>query len=131
MTEARQDTLLQLPRIIITGLEHVAAVIRFDDDRGTASQAFADECCDVSEVHHRGNLYALVSCRETKVVYGVVRDSERMKINLADAKVFARLDLLYSIAQCFRPAARFVVADVLFFTDVCVKRFRGDINRTI
>ena len=123
MAETRQDSLLQFPRIIVAGLEHVAAVIRLDHDRGATAQTFGDECRDVTEVHHGGDLYALVSCSETEIVDGVVRNRERMKIDLADAKVFARLDLLHSIAQCFSAAARFFVADVDSFADVSVECF--------
>src|SRR6185369_11583799 len=131
MTKARQNALLQFPRIIVAGLEHVAAVIRLDDDRSAAAQTFGDERRDVTEVHHSGNLHTLMSCSEAEVVDGIVWNRERMKINLADAKIFARLNLLDAIAQSFRAAAWFVVGDVHLFTDVGIKCLRGDINRTI
>ena len=99
VTETRQDALFQFPRIIVTRLEHVSAVIRFNHDRGAATEPFGDECGDVTKVHHRRDLHALVRGRETEIVDSVVRNRERMKIDLADAKVFARLDLLDSIAQ--------------------------------
>src|ERR1043165_5621628 len=98
MAESGENALLQVPRIIVAGLEHVAAVIRLDHDRRAAAQTFGDERRDVTEVHHGGNLHALVSCGETEIVDGVVWNRERMKIDLADAKVFARLDFFYSIA---------------------------------
>jgi hypothetical protein len=72
-----------------------------------------------------------VSCSEAEVVDGVVRNRERMKIYFADAKIFARFDFFYSIAEGFGAASRFVVADVLFFTNVSIERLPGDINRTI
>src|SRR5687768_3847111 len=98
MTETRQDSLLQIPRIIVTGLEHVSAVIRFDHDSGATAKLFSDECRDVAKVHHGGDLHALVSGSETEIINGVVRNRKRMKIDLADPEIFTRLDLLNSIS---------------------------------
>ena len=41
MAEPRKDSLLQFPRIIFDGLQHVAAVVRFDHDRRATAQSFA------------------------------------------------------------------------------------------
>src|ERR1044072_9777905 len=131
MTESREDALLQFPRIVVARLEHVAAVIRLHDDCRAAAQTFSDEGRDMTEVHHRGNLHALVSCSEAEVVDGIVRNRERMKIYFADAKIFARFNFFYSIAERFGAASGFVVADVLFFTNVSIERLPGDVNRTI
>src|SRR6185369_13280470 len=121
VSQTRQDTLFQLPRIIVAGLEHVAAVIRLDHDRGATTQTFGDECRNVTEVHHGRDLHPIVCGSETEVVHRVVRNRERMKVDLADTKIFARLDLLNSIAQSFRTSTRLVVSDVNALADVSVK----------
>ena len=43
MPETRQNSLLEVPGIIVTRLEHVATVIRLDHDRRTTAQAFCYE----------------------------------------------------------------------------------------
>src|SRR6185295_9822295 len=123
MSQSRQDALFQFPRVIVAGLEHVAAVIRLDHDRGATTQTFSDECRDVTEVHHGRDLHALVCSSETEVVDGVVWNREGMKIDLTDTKVFARLDLLNSIAQGFRTPPRLLVTDVDALADVSVECF--------
>ena len=107
VAESRKDSLLQFPGIIVASLEHVAAVIRLDDDRGATTQSFGDECRHVTKVHQGRDLHALMCGSETEIVDGVVRNCERMKVDLADAKVLARLDLFNSIAKSF--AATLVV----------------------
>src|SRR6185369_6676198 len=121
----------QFPRVIVAALEHVSAVIRFDHDGRAAAQSFRDQRGDVTKIHYGGDLHALVSGSETEVVDCVVRNCERMKIDLADAEVFARLDLLDSIAQCFGATTRLFSVDVETFADVSVECFPGDVNRTI
>jgi hypothetical protein len=54
-----------------------------------------------------------------------------MKVDLADPKVFARLDRLYSIAQSFRAATWLFVGNVDTLAHVSVERFTGDVNGTI
>ena len=89
------------PRIIVTGLEHVATVVRLDHDRRAAAQPLGNERRDVTKIHHGSDLHTLMRRSKTEIVDGVVRDGKRMKIDLADAEVFARLDLLDAIAQRF------------------------------
>ena len=95
----RENALLEFPRVGVASLQHVSAVVRLDHDRGATAQTFGDECRDVSEVHHGGDLHAVMRRGETEVVDGVVRDRERVKVDLADAKVLTRLDLFDAIAQ--------------------------------
>ena len=85
----------------------------------------------MTKVHHGGDLDALMSSSETKIVDGIVRDRERMKVDLADPKVFARFDLLHSIAQRFSASAWFFIVDVEPFAYVGVQCFRGNVNGTI
>jgi hypothetical protein len=54
-----------------------------------------------------------------------------MKVDLANAKVFARLDLFNSITECFRPPSRFIAVDVESFTHVSVERLGRNVNRTL
>src|ERR1041385_4061948 len=99
VAQTREDALLQLPGIIVAGFEHVAAMVRLHYDRGATTQTFSDQSSDVTKVHHGGDLHAVVRCGETEIVDGVMRNRERMKIDLADFEIFARLDLFDAIAQ--------------------------------
>src|SRR6185503_8440963 len=118
MTKAREYSLFQFPGIRITSLQHVAAMVRLDNDRGAASQAFGYQRGHVTKVHQGGNFHALMSRREAEVVYRIMRDSERMKIYFTDPKITARLDWLNTITKRFRTSLRFVVGDVESFTNV-------------
>src|SRR6185369_3788108 len=84
MAQARKDALLQFPRVVVAGLEHVSTVIRFDHDGRAAAESFRDQRGDVTEIHYRRDLHALVSGGETEVVDGVVWNCERMKIDFTD-----------------------------------------------
>src|SRR5690349_18031371 len=112
MSETREDALLEFPRITVAGLEHVAAVVRLDHDRRAVAQLFRNERGDVTEVHHGRDLHAVMRRGEAEVVDRIVRNRERVKIDLADAKVFARLDLFDAIAQRFRTSSWFLGVDV-------------------
>src|SRR5215208_3381546 len=103
-------------------------MVRLHDDRRATAQSFGDQRRDVPEIHHRCDLHALVRGGETKIINSVVRNSERMKIDLADAKVFARLDLLDAIAQRFGAPPRFIARDVEPLAYVSVESFSGDVN---
>src|SRR2546423_2008420 len=115
VAQARQNSLLQLPRIIIAGLEHVATVVRLNHDSRAAAESFSDQRGDVAEVHHGCDLDALVSGSETEVVDCVVRNGEWMKIDLANFEVSARLDLLHSIVERLGAAAWLFATDVESF----------------
>ena len=80
MAGAREYALLQLPRIDAARLEHVAAVVRLDDDGGATAQTFLNQRRDAAEVHQRRKLHTGVGGRETEVVNRIVRDGERMKV---------------------------------------------------
>src|SRR5918996_2180123 len=98
MAQAREDPLFEFPRVRVARFEHVPAVVRLDDDCRAAAELFRDQGRDVTEVHHGSDLYAVMGCGEAKVVDGIVGNGEGMEIDLANAKVFARLDLLDTIA---------------------------------
>ena len=89
MAQARQDSLLQFPRIDLARLQHVPAVIGFDHHSGATPQTFTDERCNMAEIQQRCDLHARVGGREAEIVYGIMWDGEGMKINFANAKVFA------------------------------------------
>src|ERR1700759_2754456 len=118
---AREYPLLQLPGVNVTRLEHVAAVVRLDDYRPAAAQTFRHERRDVPEVHQCCDAHALVCGDEAEIVGGVVRDCERVKVNLAYLKILARRNLDRAVAQGFGALARLVrVARLLAY--VCVAR---------
>ena len=131
MPESRKDALLQLPRIIVTGFEHVATMIRLNHDRRATAQPLSNERRDVTKIHDGSDLHTLVRSSKTKIVDGIVRDSKRMKIDLADSEVFARFDLLDAIAQCFDTPARLITANVEPLAYVSVESLWGDVNGTI
>src|SRR5690242_8826753 len=54
-----------------------------------------------------------------------------MIVDLADAKILARLDHLHSVSQSLRAATRLFVGNVEALAHVCIERFSGDVNRTI
>src|SRR6185369_14699872 len=103
---------------------HVPAVIRFDDDRRAASKTFSHESGDVSKVHHRSNLYSLMCGRKPKIVYGVVRNCKRMKVDLTDAEVATGLNLFDAVTQGLGAPSRFFIVNVKPLADVRIKRLR-------
>src|SRR5207237_10085412 len=124
---ARKYPLLQLPRVDGARLEHVAAVVRLDDDGRASPEALGDERRDVAEVHEGGDTHAAVRRRKPEVVGGVVRDCEGVKIYLADAELLARRNLNRAVAQDFGALPRLVgVARPL--ADVGVARRAGDVD---
>ena len=54
-----------------------------------------------------------------------------MKIDLADAKVFARFNLFDAILERRRATARFFVADAKVLADVGLASLGGDVDRAI
>src|SRR5438034_8983605 len=94
MAKPRQNSLFKFPGINIARLQHVAAVVRLDNYRGTTAQAFADERRNMAKVHQSRNLDALMRCCEAEIVDCVVRNCERMKVDLANTKVLTRFYLL-------------------------------------
>jgi microcystin degradation protein MlrC len=63
---------------------------------------FGDQRGHVTEVHHSGDLHALMCSREAEIINGIVRYRERMKIDLANTKVPARLDLFDALRALAR-----------------------------
>src|SRR5215213_1115312 len=131
MAQTREDALLQFPRIVVASLEHVAAVVRLDHDRGATAQSFSNQRRDVTKIHNRRELYALVCGSKTEIIDGVVRNREWVKIDFADFEVFARFDLFHAITERFGAASWFFVTDVDFLTHVRVECFSGDVYGTI
>src|SRR3712207_9470319 len=83
MAGARQYPLLQLPGVDRARLEHVAAVVRLDDDGRAAAQTLVNQRRDAAEVHQRRHPDSAVRGREAEVVGGVVRDGEGVEIGRA------------------------------------------------
>ena len=106
-------------------------MIRLDNNSGATSQLLCDERGHVAEIHQGGNFHALMSRGKTEIVCGVVRNCKRVKIDLADTEVFARLDVFDAILQGFGALARFIIADVETLAYVSVAGLRRDIDWTI
>jgi len=85
----------------------------------------------MAKIHQRGNLYALVSCRKPEIVYGVMWNSERVKIDLADSEVSTRFYLLQPIAKRLGTFSRLIIAHVEALANVGIMSFRGNIDWTI
>jgi hypothetical protein len=85
----------------------------------------------MAKIHQSGDFHALMRRRESEIVYRVVRDGEGVKVDLPDAKVSARLNLLYAVLERSSAFARFFVADVLALAYVSVASFSGNIDGAI
>jgi hypothetical protein len=85
----------------------------------------------MAKVHQGGDLHALMRRREAKIVYGIVRDGEGMKVDLADLKIPARFYLLDAVPQGSRAFARFFIVHIGALADVGVASFRGNVDGTI
>jgi hypothetical protein len=85
----------------------------------------------VAKVHQRGNFHALVSRREAKIVDRIVRNGERMKVDLADAKVAARFYLFDAVAERASPFPGLFIVYVEALADVSIAGFGGDVDRAI
>src|SRR6266550_4500907 len=131
MTEAGKNSLFQFPGIGIASFQHVATVVGFDHDRGATTQPLANECRDVAKVHQGGDLHPLMRRREPEIVYGVVWDGEGVKVDLADAKVAARLYLLDAVLKRPGAFAWFFIVNVETLADVGIAGFGGNIDRAI
>src|SRR5947209_16958135 len=99
MACAREYSLFQLPGVNVASLEHVAAVIGFDDDCRATAQAFSYKSCDVAEVHQGSNADSSVRCSKSEIVCGIVWNGERVKINRAYLEITARFNLFGPVAQ--------------------------------
>src|SRR3989442_13739371 len=85
----------------------------------------------MAKIHQRGNLHALMSCRKPEIIYSVMWNSEGVKIDLADSKVSARLDLLHPIAKRLGTFSRLIIAHVEALANVSIMGFRGNVDGTI
>src|SRR2546421_12757117 len=79
MSQARKNALLQFPGIMLDGLEHVAAVIGFNDDRRTAPQSLRYQSGNVPEIHQGCDPGARVGSSEAKVIDCIVWHRKWMK----------------------------------------------------
>ena len=95
------------------------------------AQALANQGRDVTEIHQRRYLDTLVRRGEPEVVYSVVGNSERMKVDLADAKVPARFYLLDAILKCFGASTRLLIVYVRALAYVGITGLRGNVDRAV
>ncbi len=91
MASAGKNALLDDPGIR-TDLEHVEVVIGFEDEAIGFAEVDFDEFRHVAEVGADGHLGAVGAKGETDGIDGIVRDSEGVDVNVADAKALARLN---------------------------------------
>src|SRR5688572_17753322 len=70
-------------------------------------------------------------CREPKIVYSVVRDGERMKVDLTDVKLAAGFYLLNAIVERPGAFAWFIIVNISSFAYIGVAGFGGNVNGTI
>src|SRR6185503_6767170 len=131
MAEPRQNSLRKFPRVNVASLQHVAAVVRLDHYRSTTAQAFANQGGDVTKIHQRRNLHALVRCGEAEVVDRVVGNREGMKVYLANAEVFARFYLLDTILEGSSSFSGLFVIDVDALAYVGIAGLGGNVDRAI
>jgi hypothetical protein len=72
-----------------------------------------------------------MSGREAEIVYRVVWDRKRMKVDLADAKVAARFYLLDPIPKRLSAFARLFIVNVGALADVGIASLGGNIYGTV
>ena len=87
----------------------------------------------MAEIHKRRNLDAVFFCHKPKIIRCVVRNAERLEINIADTEFTARFDLDRLFFQRGTPFRGFAVAVLAAGTRV-VKSVFGrprNVNRTI
>ena len=70
-------------------------------------------------------------CCKAEIVYRVVGNCERMKIDLADTKVFARFYLLNAIFEGFGAFTRFFVIDVYALAYLGIAVLGGNVDGAI
>src|SRR5205807_7084675 len=87
MAETRKNPLLQFPRILLDCLQHVAAVIRFDDDRCATTKSFRHQSRNAAKIHGRCDLHSVMRGGKAEIVHCIVRHREWMKVDLADTEV--------------------------------------------
>src|SRR5258706_9954062 len=114
-------------------LEHVAAVIRFDDNRRAPAQPFRNQRRYVTKIEQRRDLHSVVRGRESKIVDRIMRHGKRMKLDLSDLKVAAGIDLDSTIAQSVGALSGLVVRDpdASGFANVGVSRLGRNEYRAI
>ena len=95
MASARKDALLDHPRIG-ADLEHVEIVIRFEDEAIGLAEMDSDVIGQIAEIGADGDLGAVGAESESNGVGGVVRDGERVDVDVADPETLASLDGLYA-----------------------------------
>jgi hypothetical protein len=87
-------------------------VIRFDHDRVTSLQFFADQLSDVSEVGQCGDADTAALCGEAEVVDRIMRYGKWLEIDVADAKLTIRIDRDLSILQSVATFGRFIAVPI-------------------
>jgi hypothetical protein len=99
MAGAGEDALLDDPGIW-ADLEHVEIVIGFEDEAIGLAEMDSDVVWKVAEIGADGDFSAVCAEGEADGVGGVVRDSERVDVDVADGEALAGLDGFYA-AEAF------------------------------
>ncbi len=63
-------------------------------------------------------------CGETKVIHRIVGNSERMKVDLANAEILARIDLDHAVAQGIGAPAWLVAGNIASLANVSIAGLR-------
>ena len=87
MSVPGSDSLFELPSVDRAGPQHVAAVVRFDDDRIAPVEFLLHLCSEAAEVRERCHANSSALCHESEIIHRVVRHAERFKIDIADPKL--------------------------------------------
>ena len=112
MSAFRRDPLFEAPVVNGAGAKHIAAMVRFYIDKIAAIQFFTDQLRHVPEIGQSGDTNAAILCYETEIIDGVVRDRERLKIDIADAEMLIRLDADGAALHRLLPSRGFVPVSV-------------------
>ena len=88
---AAHDALLEIPRVR-TGLEHVQVVVRFDHERVRTQQVVSHRIRHVPQIRCDRELATAIADAEPDWVDRVVRDRERLDIEVADRELAAGLE---------------------------------------
>src|SRR5512139_1748564 len=86
MSGLRSDAVLEFPSINGTRTQHVATMVRFNDDSIAAVQLGFYQRRDVAEIHQRRDADAVLLCDKTEIVCRVMRNGKGLEIDIADAK---------------------------------------------
>src|SRR5689334_16055068 len=92
MPGTREYALLEVPGVDGAGAEHIAAVVRFDNDGVAAGKFLFYQGGDAAEILQRGDLHTFLFCYKPEIICRVVGDGKGLEIDVADAEFAARFD---------------------------------------